>query len=164
MTMDNFGNLWYAQHVIDKVTALDPRTGESVEVDIPISGSFIQYLTSDNNGNIWFAAQRASSIGSIITSPGSPSLPSSDAVSSGTAAATTTITVETREQAQLEGGRGGTGFATALISYLGLSSADIIGPLLAGGVILSALLYSKTVIDLSRNMGIVTKVNRAGSS
>jgi copper transport protein len=154
MAMDKFGNLWFAQHVIDKIAVLDPRTGESIEVDVPINGSFIQYLTSDNDGNIWFAAQRASSIGNIITSPGPPS----SGVGTSTSTEAVASTVKTQEQQQ-EGEKVG-GFAGVVISYFGLSFTDILGPLLAGGIILAALFYSKTLIDLKHNMAVVTKSNK----
>lgn len=153
MAIDKFGNLWFAQHVIDRVAAIDAKTGESIEVDVPINGSFIQYLTSDNDGNIWFAAQRASSIGSIITSPGPP-LSGVDASTSTEAVVATTV--ETQEQQQQEREKVG-GYVGTLISYFGLDFADIIGPLLTGGIILAALLYSKTVIDLKLNIDIVTR-------
>jgi copper transport protein len=156
MTMDEFGNLWFAQHVIDRVAALDPRTGESIEVNIPVNGSFIQYLTSDNDGNIWFAAQRASSIGSIVVSPG-PSTSGADA-STSTKAVSTTVDTQEQEQEQQQDGEKVGGFAGALISYFGLSFTDILGPLLAGGIILAALFYSKALIDLKHNMAVVTTI------
>ena len=65
MAIDNYGNLWFAQHEIDKIAVIDPRTGEGTEVNIPLTGSFVQWLTSDDQGRIWFAAQRASALGSI---------------------------------------------------------------------------------------------------
>jgi streptogramin lyase len=58
MAMDNYGNLWVAEHQIDKMAVLDPRTGANKEANIPITGSFIQWITSDDSGRIWFAAQQ----------------------------------------------------------------------------------------------------------
>ena len=38
MAMDKYGNLWVAEHQIDKMAVIDPRTGASKEANIPISG------------------------------------------------------------------------------------------------------------------------------
>lgn len=65
MAVDSYGNLWVAEHQIDKMAVLDPRTGASKEANIPITGSFIQWITSDDNGKIWFAAQQGNGLGSI---------------------------------------------------------------------------------------------------
>jgi copper transport protein len=67
MAMDNYGNLWVAEHTVDKMAVLDPRTGASKEANIPITGSFIQWITSDDNGTIWFAAQQGKGLGSVTT-------------------------------------------------------------------------------------------------
>jgi hypothetical protein len=74
--------------------------------------------------------------------------------STGTKAVSTTV--DTQEQQIPQDGERVGGFAGALISYLGLTFTDILGPLLACGIILAALFYSKAVIDLKRNMAVVT--------
>ncbi|MDE1872375.1 MAG: hypothetical protein KGH99_02730 [Thaumarchaeota archaeon] len=48
-------DLFVAEHTINKIAVLDPRTGESAEVDIPSANPLTQWLTSDAGGNIWFA-------------------------------------------------------------------------------------------------------------
>src|SRR5690606_32112560 len=65
MAMDDYGNLWFAEHTIDRVGVIDPRTGLGAEAKIPITGSTIQWITADDRGRIWFAAQRGSALGSI---------------------------------------------------------------------------------------------------
>ena len=47
MALDVYGNLWVAQHVSDTLAVLDPETGETTNIDIPTSSSFVQYLITD---------------------------------------------------------------------------------------------------------------------
>jgi len=134
MAMDNFGNLWIAEHLIDRIAVMDPRTGESSEVKIPISGSFIQYLTADNNGKIWFAAQRGQpSLGSITTIAKPPAPLSNNNSSGGQQQQANTSTV------------GG-------VPQLGFSFAQAAGPGIAAGIVMSALFYAKSSTDLKRNI------------
>ncbi|MGH9993463.1 MAG: hypothetical protein ACREAZ_12680, partial [Nitrososphaera sp.] len=126
MAMDSFGNLWVAQHEIDRIAIIDPRSGASTEVRIPISGSFIQWITSDDKGRIWFAAQRGASLGSITIT----AKPGSGPIDGG---------------GQQEG-------ATNPIPQLGFSFSDVAGPGIAAGIIISALTYAKSAADLNRNI------------
>jgi copper transport protein len=136
MAMDNYGNLWVAEHTIDKMAVIDPRTGAIKEVNIPITGSFIQWITSDNDGRIWFAAQRGDGLGSItVTAKPSTSLPSSASSGGGG-----------QQQAAAGASAGGT------IPQLGFSFAAGAGPGIAAGIVMSALFYAKSSIDLNRNM------------
>ncbi|MDQ3888751.1 MAG: copper resistance protein CopC [Thermoproteota archaeon] len=143
MAMDSYGNLWFAQHEIDKIGVIDPRTGEGTEANIPISGSFVQWITSDNEGRIWFAAQRGSALGSITTTakPGSA------------------VTVNDEQQQQLVLLNGTSGPATP-IQQLGFSFSDIAGPAIAAGIVISALAYAKSATDLKRNIRTALRVNR----
>ncbi|MDQ3968677.1 MAG: hypothetical protein M3275_09830, partial [Thermoproteota archaeon] len=140
MAMDNYGNLWFAQHEIDKIGLIDPRTGEGTEANIPITGSFVQWITSDNKGRIWFAAQRGSALGSTTTTanPASPQI-----VSDG-------------GQQQLNGTSG----PISPIQQLGFSFADIAGPILAAGIVISALAYVKSATDLKRNIRAALRLDR----
>jgi streptogramin lyase len=134
MTMDSYGNLWIAEHLIDRIAVMDPRTGESKEVKVPISGSFIQYLTTDDQGKVWFAAQRGQpSLGSITTTAKPSASPSTTNSSPGLQNATNA--------------------STALgVPQLGFSFAQVAGPGIAAGIVLSALFYTKSSIDLKRNI------------
>ena len=139
MAMDNYGNLWFAQHEIDKIGLIDPRTGEGTEANIPITGSFVQWITSDNEGRIWFAAQRGSALGSTTTTanPASP-------------------------QVVNDGGQqlNGTSGPISPIQQLGFSFADIAGPILAAGIVISALAYVKSATDLKRNIRAALRLDR----
>lgn len=127
MAMDSYGNLWFAEHVIDRVAVLDPRTGEGAEVKIPIAGSAIQWITADDKGKIWFAAQRGGALGSItITAKPAATPPPSNGTDGGS-------------------GIGG-------IPQLPFSFADLAGPVIAAGIVASALAYSKSAVDLKRNV------------
>ena len=140
MAMDKYNNLWVAEHQIDKIAVIDPRTGASNEANIPIAGSFIQWLTSDDNGTIWFAAQQGNGLGSI-TETAKPS------------------------QSLLPSGNGGNGGAqqampstNAGVPQLGISFAFAAGPGIAAGIVMSALFYAKSSIDLKRNMRVAMRL------
>jgi copper transport protein len=133
MAMDTYGNLWFAEHEVDRLGVIDPRTGASTEVKIPITGSFIQWLTSDDKGRIWFAAQRGGALGSV------------------------TITAKPAASGQVDDGggqqqQGGGDGTTNSIPQLGFSFSDVAGPAIAVGITISALAYTKSATDLRRNM------------
>jgi copper transport protein len=136
MAMDNFGNLWVAQHEIDRIGVIDPRTGASTEVKIPITGSFVQWLTSDDNGKIWFAAQRGGALGSVTISakPASPGPVNNNGTQGGGSGVT--------------------------IPQVGFSLADFAGPAIAAGIAISALAYSKSATDLRRNIRTALRLER----
>jgi copper transport protein len=135
MAMDSYGNLWIAEHLIDKVALIDPRTGASKEANIPVAGSFIQYLTVDDSGKVWFAAQRGNGLGSISVTAKPPAQPPAAGGGSGE-----------EEQANSPPSNGGG------IQQLGLQFPVVIAPGIAAGIVLSALFYAKSSIDLNRNM------------
>jgi len=68
MAMGKYGYLWVAEHTTNKIAVIDPTTGSSMEIKIPKANPYIQFLTSDSKGNIWFAEQRGDSLG-VITYP-----------------------------------------------------------------------------------------------
>jgi hypothetical protein len=45
------------------------ETGLSREIEIPKANPYIQFLTSDSKGNIWFAEEHGNSLGVITHSP-----------------------------------------------------------------------------------------------
>ena len=143
MAMDSYGNLWFAQHEIDKIGVIDPRTGEGTEANIPITGSFVQWITTDNEGRIWFAAQRGSALGSITT----------------TAKPASGGTVDDQGQQQLLQVNGTSG-PIRPIQQLGFSFADVAGPVIAVGIVISALAYAKSATDLKRNIRATLRLDR----
>jgi copper transport protein len=142
MAMDSYGNLWFAQHEIDKLAVIDPRTGEGTEANIPITGSFVQWITSDDEGRIWFAAQRGSALGNISTSA---------------TPAASTQTVNNEEQQQQQNNTSG---PISSIPQLGFSFADVAGPLIATGIVISTLAYAKSATDLKRNIRMAIRLDK----
>jgi copper transport protein len=65
MASDQFGNIWLAQHTVDKLGVYDPYNGNFREIPIPTEQSFVQFITSDDNGNIWFVEQRGQKLGIV---------------------------------------------------------------------------------------------------
>jgi copper transport protein len=79
LATDKFSNIWIAQHTVDKLGIYDPQKSEFAELNIPTQTTFTQFLTSDNNGDIWFVEQRANKLGHVsiseIPQAGSPPKP-----------------------------------------------------------------------------------------
>ncbi|HEU5461430.1 MAG TPA: copper resistance protein CopC [Nitrososphaeraceae archaeon] len=65
MALDAYNNLWIAQHVSDTLAILDPDTGETMNIEIPTSNSFVQYLVTDSKKDVWFAEQRGNALGKV---------------------------------------------------------------------------------------------------
>ncbi|HEX2169452.1 MAG TPA: copper resistance protein CopC [Nitrososphaera sp.] len=143
MAMDSFGNLWFAQHEIDKIGVIDPRTGEGTEANLPITGSFVQWITSDNDGRIWFAAQRGSALGSIDISANP--------------AAVSAQTTNNEEQQQQQNSSSS---PVSPIPQLGFSFAEVAGPIIAAGIVISALTYAKSATDLKRNIRTAIRLDK----
>ncbi|MGI0018251.1 MAG: hypothetical protein ACREA1_06040, partial [Nitrosotalea sp.] len=70
MAFDKYHNLWVAQHTFDKISIIDPRTGDVKEESIPSSNTWIQWLTSDSQGNIIMAEERANALAVATITPG----------------------------------------------------------------------------------------------
>ena len=65
MTFDRYGNIWFAQHTVDSLGVYDPDNNDLLEIPIPTETSFIQFMTSDGNDNIWFVEQQSNKIGTV---------------------------------------------------------------------------------------------------
>jgi len=65
MAFDKRGNLWVAEHTINKIAVLDPRTGQSSEIQIPSTDPLTQSLTSDLKGNVWLAEPGGAALGVV---------------------------------------------------------------------------------------------------
>jgi ligand-binding sensor domain-containing protein len=65
MALDAYDNLWIAQHVSDTLAILDPDTGETINIDIPTSNSFVQYLVTDSKKDVWFGEQRGNALAKV---------------------------------------------------------------------------------------------------
>jgi len=127
MVFDNYHNLWIAQHTLDKIAVIDPRTGQFREFNVPSSNSSVQWITEDSQGNIIMAEQRANALG-IITTNVNPTL--------------------TQDNSQVNQANN----LPAGIPRLGFSYADMVAPSIAGLLIVIAFFYSKGVTDLKKSV------------
>ena len=149
MALDNNRNLWVAEHTINKIAVIDPRSGENKEVDIPQQAPFVQWITSDSQGNIWLAEQRGNSL-AVLTSTAKPSLSNS---------------IANQQQPSPPGSSGSSSSSSANnnnkvgIPTFGFSFADIVGPSVAAGIIVSAVFYAKTIVDLKQSEKQIKKNN-----
>jgi copper transport protein len=145
MSLDKDRNLWVAEHVTNRLTVIDPTDGSNKQVTIPSSSPFVQYLTTDNEGRVWFAAQRGNAIGYITSSVNpsqstpAPTIPSSSISSSpsgipGQEGATTSNPNDFAE--------------TPLTPLFNIGYEYLLGPLIAIGVIASAAFYVNSVLSL----------------
>src|SRR3989454_5938729 len=129
MAFDKYHNLWIAQHTIDKIAIVDPRTGESIEINIPSSNSSVQWITPDSQGNIVIAEERAEKLGTItITAgPSQNNFPSQTNIVAG-------------------------------IPRLGFSYVQVVAPSITGLLIVVAFFYCKGVIELRKSSEQVIKI------
>jgi len=72
MAFDKYHNLWVAQHTIDKISIIDPRTEDVIEKNIPSSNTWVQWLTTDSEGNIIMAEEQANALAIATISAGPP--------------------------------------------------------------------------------------------
>ncbi len=70
MAFDNNHNLWIAQHTLDKISVINPRTGETNEFPIPATGSLIQHIIMDSQGDIILIEQGTHALGILTTTAG----------------------------------------------------------------------------------------------
>jgi hypothetical protein len=149
MSLDKDRNLWVAEHVTNRLTVIDPTDGNNKQVTLPYSSPFVQYLTTDNEGRVWFAAQRGNAIGYITssvnpsqgtTSSGIPSssISSSPSVIPGQEGVTTN---KPNDFAQ-----------TPLTPLFNIGYEYLQGPLIAIGVIASAAFYVNSVLSLKTSI------------
>jgi copper transport protein len=148
---NNYHNLWVAEHTINKIAVIDPRTGASKELTIPNQTPMVQWITADSKGNIWLAEQRGNSL-AVITS--SPKLGQASNPANPTAAEASQIN-------NINGNNKNNNLVS--LPRLGLSYAAVVGPSVAGGIVLSAIFYSKSIIDLKQSMRQANERHKNGS-
>ena len=87
-----------------------------IEVSIPTPESFTQFVTSGDDGNIWFVEQRGQKLGVVSIS-----------------------SVSGQARTVTDG-----------ISQSDFNYAEIVSPLIAGGIVVSSLFFVKSVNDKRR--------------
>jgi copper transport protein len=70
MAFDKYHNLWLAQHTRDKIAIINPRDSQVIEKDTPSTNSWVQWMTTDSQGNVIVAEERANAIATISISAG----------------------------------------------------------------------------------------------
>ena len=131
MAFDKYGNLWVAEHTINKNAVIDTQKSKIREVSVKAPSPFIQWLTTDSNGNIWFAEQRGNSIGMIQPSAGS------------------------MVQQQVQEPTKSSISNTPSIVKLDINYQNFVAPAILVGIIISAFMYARSIMDLKTNISIV---------
>ena len=142
MALDKDRNLWVAEHVTNRLTVIDPSTGKTKEVTLPISAPFVQYLTTDNDGRIWFAAQRGNSLGYITSSVNPLQGASSSSSLTSTQTSSSAVGQENEAAAAVPGGD------TLLTPLFNVGFEYLLGPVIAIGIVVAAAYYIKSVVNL----------------
>jgi copper transport protein len=113
--------------VIDSLGVYDPHNGDIMEVQIPTNSSFTQFVTSDMDGNVWFAENRGNKIGMVKITE-TPVLQSS------------TNVIEEYDK-----------------NTISLRYSEFMSPLVAGGIVATSLFFVKSVKDKRRLDSMIKK-------
>ena len=130
MAFDKYHNLWVAQHAIDKISIIDPRTGEVIEKNIPSSNTTVQWLTSDSQGDIIMAEEGANATAIATITAGQPQNNLQDSQES----------------------------ISAVIPNLGFDYVQVVAPSITGLLVIVAFFYCKGVVDLRKASSLVTNM------
>ncbi|MGI0006579.1 MAG: copper resistance protein CopC [Nitrosotalea sp.] len=129
MAFDKYHNLWVAQHTYDKISIIDPRTNEIIEKNTPSPNSWVQWLTSDSQGNIIMAEESANALAVITISSGQP-----------------------------QNDQGSQKNIAPIIPTLDFDYVQVMAPTILGLLIVIAFFYSKSVLDLRKASSQVRKL------
>ena len=143
MALDTYNNLWIAQHVSDTLAILDPETGETINIDIPTSSSFVQYLVTDSKKDVWFAEQRGNALGKV-TAKFIPSITSQPINTN-------------QETSTIDNNIGTTNNQTVInipniIQFEKISFNDLFGPFIIIALVASTLLYLNSNNQLRKKL------------
>lgn len=138
MVFDKYHNLWIAEHLTDQITVMDPITGEQKGVEIPTSNPFVQYLTTDDTGQVWFAEQRGGGLARVDTTVDSmPPLSSQPNSLKGSA---------------INNDKGIFEFVA------GIGFEKFVAPFIALGIIFVSIMYVRTTFAYSNSLQYVNKI------
>ncbi|MGI0007792.1 MAG: hypothetical protein ACREAR_07340, partial [Nitrosotalea sp.] len=108
---------------------IDPRTNEIIEKNTPSPNSWVQWLTSDSQGNIIMAEERANALAVITISAGQP-----------------------------QNDQGSQKNIAPIIPTLDFDYVQVMAPTISGLLIVIAFFYSKSVLDLRKASSQVRKL------
>jgi putative copper export protein/streptogramin lyase len=148
MALDKDRNLWVAEHVTNRIAVIDPSTGKFKEVTLPSASPFVQYLTTDSEGKVWFAAQRGNAIG-YITSTVNPLKGQSSPASP----------LSSSNEGQSQQGNSSEiastyppGGLTPIAPLFNIGFENLVSPIIAAGVFASAAFYINSVLSLKSSI------------
>lgn len=133
MAFDKYGNLWVAEHTINKIAVIDTQKSKIKEVTLETPAPFVQWLTSDSDGNIWFAEQRGNSVGMIEPNAGP-------------------IT----EQQIQEPSESSNSFTASNVE-LNINYQNFVAPGILVVIILSAFMYARSISNLKANIANISE-------
>lgn len=133
MAFDKYGNLWVAEHTINKIAVIDSQKSKIKEVTFQTPAPFVQWLTSDSDGNIWFAEQRGNSIGMIEPNVGP-------------------IT----QQQKQEPSESPSSITTSNVG-LNINYQNFVAPIIIVVIISSAFMYARSVSNLKANIANISE-------
>ena len=133
MAYDKYGNLWVAEHTINKIAVIDTQKLKIKEITLETPAPFVQWLTSDSDGNIWFAEQRGNSIGMIEPNVGP-------------------ITQQQKQEPAESASSMTTSNAGLNINY-----QNFVAPGILIVIILSAFMYARSVSNLKANIANISE-------
>ena len=133
-----------AEHVVNKISSHGSENRSTQRSNIPARSPFVQWLTSDSSGNIWFAEQRGNSLGVIK--------PSLNPLQSSTNLAGSPSSTPSSSQSNNKNN------SNSVLPQLGFSYADVVGPTVALGIIFSAVIYAGSVISLRQSENVVSSI------
>jgi copper transport protein len=145
MALDTYNNLWIAQHITDTLVILDPETKETINVDIPTSSSFVQYLLTDSKKDVWFAEQRGNALGKVTTKfiPSIASQPINTNTNQETSTTDNNID-NTNNQTVIN--------IPNIIQFEKISFNDLFGPFIIIALVASTLLYLNSNNQLRKKL------------
>ena len=123
MTFDKYRNVWFAQHITDNLGVYDPYNDVMTEVAIPTKESWVQFMITDDKQNVWFAEEKGNRIGKVVITE----LPSSES-----------LDIEKLND-------------TFEIDDNTIRYSEIAFPIMAIGILGSAILFTKSVQDFRKN-------------
>jgi copper transport protein len=161
MVFDKYNNLMIAQHIDDTIVVLDPETGKTTSFNIPTTGSFVQYLTTNSNNDIWFAEQRGSALGKVSTKFIPPS-PSSLSSSSTPDPQESTAEEVVSNPEQINSGKNANQTIITsindIIQNTEMKFNDIFGPIIVVSIAVSTILFINSSNRLNNNIKDIEKL------
>ena len=154
MALDKDRNLWVAEHVTNKIAVIDPSTGKFKEVTLPSSSPFVQYLTTDSEGKVWFGtAWKCYWIHYIKRKPVEGAILVSVISSSSSSSLSSSNEGQSRQGNSSEiASTYPPGGLTPFTPLFNIGFENLVSPIIAAGVFASAAFYINSVLSLKSSI------------